>query len=156
MKVRSATREDSGILYSMLIELAEFEEMLGEFFATEENLAKLIFDPKTSFDAVVIEDAGQVVGMAIYYISFVTFLSGKSLFLEDVYVPEKLRGRGYGKSLLKYLAQKSLELGCVRMEWNVLKNNVRAITFYESLDAKALNDWVTYRMDLPAIKNLAK
>lgn len=156
MLIRKATPADSKVLYDLLRDLAEYEELLPEFVATEEGLKNQIFDPSNSFDAIIVEDEGQVVGMAIYYISFVTFLAGKGLFLEDLYVPPKYRGKGYGKGLLKYLAKLSLEIGCVRMEWNVLKNNKIALDFYDSLKATYLNDWVTCRMELPAMKDLAK
>ncbi len=85
-------------------------------------------------------------GFALYFFTFSTFLGRPTLYLEDLFVVPEFRGRGIGKALLKQLAQIALEKECGRMEWAVLDWNEPAIRFYQSIGAKPLRGWVTYRM----------
>ena len=87
------------------------------------------------------------IGFALYFYNYSTFIGRKGLYLEDLYVQPNYRGKGYGKKLLLHLVQTAKKENCGRMEWSVLKWNQPAIDFYESLGAKAMQEWSVYRLD---------
>ncbi len=87
--------------------------------------------------------------------NYSTFLAKPGLYLEDLFVRPPARGHGVGKALLAHLAQLALDRGCGRFEWSVLDWNAPAIAFYESLGAKAQNEWTIYRMTGDALTQLA-
>jgi GNAT superfamily N-acetyltransferase len=101
-------------------------------------------------------EGDTVVGFALYFFNYSTFVGRKGLYLEDLFIRPVFRGKGYGKKLLLYLAQLAHEQGCGRMEWSVLNWNTSAIQFYESLGAKPMDEWTIYRLDADGLEGLGK
>jgi GNAT superfamily N-acetyltransferase len=97
----------------------------------------------------------SITGFALYFFTFSTFLGKPSLYLEDLFVKPVYRGKGVGLSLLKELAKIAIEKDCGRMEWSVLDWNEPAISFYKTLGAKPLSDWIVYRMEGMDLKRLS-
>lgn len=106
-----------------------------------------------SFFAV--ED-GKEIGFALYYFNFSTFVGRSGLYLEDVFIKEEYRHKGYGKAILKRLADIVVDLKCGRMEWVCLNWNRPSIDFYTSIGAKPMSDWTTYRLDEEDIRRLSQ
>lgn len=152
-KIRKATENDAVLIYDLIKKLATFEKMESEVVASAELLKQNIF--KNNFAEVVIgEENGEAVGFALYFYNFSTFIGKPGLYLEDLYVEESCRGRGYGKKLLLHLVQIAKAKDCGRMEWSVLNWNEDAINFYKSLGAKPMEEWSVYRLDDKTILNL--
>ena len=99
---------------------------------------------------------GKSVGYALFFHNFSTFLARPGIYLEDVYVRPASRGRGVGKALLREVARTASDRGCGRIEWSVLDWNKPSIDFYLSIGAKPLDEWTMFRMDVPAIVELAE
>ena len=99
---------------------------------------------------------GREVGFALFFHNFSTFLGRAGLYLEDLYVKPEYRGQGYGKAILKKLAQIAVERGCGRLEWWCLDWNTPSIGFYKSLGAETMEDWTVYRLTGPALQRLAE
>jgi len=95
------------------------------------------------------------VGFALFFPSYSTFLGKPGIHLEDLYVREQFRGKGYGKKMLIFLANLSKEMDCGRLEWSCHKFNAGGIKFYESLGAVALDEWITYRLCDKTLSDLA-
>ena len=143
--IRYATEKDTGLILSFIKELAEYEKMLNEVVATEELLKEWLFEKKSA--EVIFALEGEVeVGFALFFHNFSTFLGRAGLYLEDLYVKPEYRGKGYGKGLLRTLAQIAVERGCGRFEWSCLDWNKPSIDFYLSLDAKPMDEWTIYRL----------
>ena len=153
--IRPATPADAGLVLGFIRELAAYEREPDAVLATEEDIAASLGDPGTTTEAVICECAGEPVGFALYFLSFSTWLGRNGLYLEDLYVSPEHRGRGFGKALLVHLAGLAVERGCGRFEWNVLDWNEPAIRFYESLGARPLGEWVGYRLEGRALRDLA-
>ena len=153
--IRPATTEDAGIILSFIRELAVYEKEPDAVVATEQDIVNNLFNPETTTKALIGLSNGQPVGFAVYFLNFSTWLGQDGMFLEDLYVSPDQRGRGFGKAMLKHLAQLAVERGCGRFEWNVLDWNEPAIRFYESLGAKAQSEWVGYRLEGQSLANLA-
>lgn len=152
---RTANEQDTGLILEFIRDLAEYEKMLDEVVATEELLKKWLFETKSA-EVIFVLDEGKEAGFALFFHNFSTFLGRAGIYLEDLYVKPEYRGKGYGKALLKKLAQIAVERGCGRLEWWCLDWNQLSIDFYLSLGAEPMKDWTVYRIDKETLKNLAK
>jgi GNAT superfamily N-acetyltransferase len=152
--VRPATPDDVPELIAMIRELAEFERARHEVEATEEQLLRTLFAERPAVFAHVAEVDGAVAGMAIWFLSYSTWLGAHCLYLEDLFVRPEHRGGGAGRLLLQTLAGICLERGLPRLEWWVLGWNP-ARDFYQALGARALTEWIPYRVDGEALVRLA-
>lgn len=99
---------------------------------------------------------GNVVGMALYFYNYSTWRAKPGIYLEDLYVRDSERKKGYGLMLLKALAREVVAMGGGRLDWSVLKWNEPSIRFYESIGAEAMNEWVGMRVDRDALVKLAE
>ena len=154
--IRDAGPADVGQLLRLIQELAEFERASDAVQATEEDLHGALFCPDPKVFALVAEEAGSVVGMAIYFVSFSTWTGRHGLYLEDIFVVPEHRSRGLGRELVTALAVCAVQLGCSRVEWAVLDWNEAAIGFYESLGAEAMDDWTTFRISGQSLAALGR
>ncbi|MFD7030177.1 GNAT family N-acetyltransferase [Streptomyces sp. NPDC059917] len=153
--IRTATEADVPAIHAMVRELAEYEKALHEVRATEEQLREALFGERPAVFAHIAEtDAGEVAGFALWFLNFSTWRGVHGIYLEDLYVRPEHRGGGYGKALLRELAGLCRERGYERLEWWVLNWNEPAISFYESLDAVAQDEWTVFRLTDAALAEL--
>ena len=145
MEIRYADEKDAGLILEFIKELAEYEKMSSEVVATEKLLKEWIFEKKKAEVIFALED-GKEVGFALFFHNFSTFLGRAGIYLEDLFVKPDYRGKGYGKGLLKKLAEIAKERGCGRLEWSCLDWNKPSIDFYLSLGAKPMDEWTVYRI----------
>ena len=155
MQLRSATRDDSALILSLIRELAEFEKLLHEVQASEETLSEHLFGAQPRAEVLIAEVDGQAIGFALYFHNFSTFLGKPGLYLEDLYIRPAFRGRGYGRSIMQALARIAVDRGCGRFEWWVLDWNHPAVEFYRSLGAESMSDWTVQRVSGAALLALA-
>lgn len=155
-RIRPARAGDVPEILAMIRELAEYERALDEVEATEEHLQRTLFaDQPAVFAHVAEAPDGRLAGLAVWFLSYSTWLGTHSLYLEDLYVRPEHRGQGLGARLLATLAQVCLDQGYQRLEWWVLDWNTPARDFYTSVGAQALTEWIPYRVSGPALERLA-
>ncbi|MEO7577967.1 MAG: GNAT family N-acetyltransferase [Massilia sp.] len=154
--LRPATPDDIVHIHAMIVELAVFEKLEHLVVATEDLLRDGLFGPQPSCEAIIGEENGEVVSFALFFHNFSTFLTRKGLYLEDLYVKQSHRGKGYGRQMLVRLAQLAVERQCGRFEWSVLDWNAPAISFYEAMGADILPDWRVCRVTGDALQQLAR
>ena len=154
--LRPAEPRDVPALVGLITELAEFEHLEHLLRATPEALHPHLFGAKPVAEAVVAEVAGQVVGFALFFTNFSTFLAKPGLYLEDLYVQPAHRGRGFGGALLRHLAALALARDYGRFEWSVLDWNSHAIGFYESMGASVIPEWRICRVTGDALLALGR
>ncbi|MFW6028944.1 MAG: N-acetyltransferase family protein [Halanaerobiales bacterium] len=152
--IRFAKREDTPMILEFINELADYEKLLDEVIADEETLENSLFDREMA-EVIFAEYKGEEVGFALFFHNFSTFLGKPGIYLEDLYVKPEYRGKGFGKKLLSFLADLTVKRDCGRLEWWVLDWNKSSIDFYESLGAKAMDEWTVYRLTGESLKNLA-
>ena len=155
MTFRNATVEDCGLILEFIRGIASYEKMLSEVINNEEMLRHWLFE-KERAEVIFVLENGKEVGFALFFHNYSTFVGRAGLYLEDLFVKPEHRGKGYGKALLKRLAQIALERGCGRFEWVCLDWNQPSIDFYRSLGAKAMEEWTIYRLAGDALENLAE
>lgn len=153
--IRPAQPLDVAHIHSMIVELAVFEKLEHLVVATEAMLHEGLFGARPACEAIIGEENGEVVAFALFFHNFSTFLTKKGLYLEDLYVRQAHRGKGYGTHMLKRLAQIALERECGRFEWSVLDWNEPAIQFYQAMGADILPDWRICRVTGDALGALA-
>ena len=155
MQFRYAEEKDVPLILQFIKDLAEYEHMLDEVVATEELLTEWIFQ-KEKAEVIFVLEEGKEVGFALFFHNFSTFLGRAGIYLEDLYVKPEYRHKGYGKGLLKKLAQIAVERGCGRLEWWCLDWNQPSIDFYLSLGAEPMEDWTVYRIAGDTLHKLAE
>lgn len=155
LTLRAATADDVGAIHGLMRELAVFEKLLDIFEATPESVHEALFGNAPAAECLIAQWDGQVVGYALYFHNFSTFLGRRGLYLEDVYVQPSMRGKGVGQALLRALARIAVERNCARFEWTVLDWNQPAIDFYASQGATVLPDWRVVRMTGEALERFA-
>jgi GNAT superfamily N-acetyltransferase len=153
--IRPATRNDVPTILAFIRALAEFENLMHEMTATEEELAEQLFGPSPRAEVLLACENGVPVAFALFFHNFSTFLSRAGLYVEDLFVLPEHRGKGYGRALMLQLAKVARERGCGRFEWTVLDWNQRAIDFYKSLGAEPMSQWIIQRVTGPALEQLA-
>ena len=140
-KLRPAQPADVPAIVGLITELAEFEQLAHLLRLTPETLAPHLFGERPVVECVVAEAAGVVVGFALFFTNFSTFLAKPGLYLEDLYVQPAFRGAGIGKALLSHLGALAVARGYGRFEWSVLDWNANAIRFYEKMGAVVMPEW---------------
>lgn len=155
LNIRLARETDCDDIFSLVIELAEYEQLAHIVTATVPQLRKHLFGERRSAEALMLEWSGEVAGFALYYHNFSTFVGKPGLYVEDIYVRNAYRRRGIGRAVFQYLAQLAMERGCGRMEWSVLNWNTPAVEFYQSLGAVPLTEWTVQRLTGDALCQLA-
>ena len=150
---KNAERQDVALILQFIRKLADYEHRLDEVIATEEELEKWIFDKKQAEVIFALED-DNVIGFALFFLSFSTYISNVNLHLEDLFIDPEYRGKGYGKALLKELAKIVVDRGYGRFEWTCLSWNKPSIDFYLSLGAKQ-KDWNVFHLTGDELKKLA-
>jgi GNAT superfamily N-acetyltransferase len=153
--IRPAIRQDCRTILAFIKQLAEYEKLAHEVVATEEKLLTSLFGEHPSAEVIIAEYQGSAVGFALFFTNYSTFLAQPGIYLEDLYVHADMRGRGYGKKLLAYLARLAVERGCGRLEWWVLDWNQAAKDFYQSLNAEPMKDWTVNRLSGESLATLA-
>ncbi len=154
--VRRAKPEDAKAIWELTLALAEFERLGHTVCGNQDEMARHLFGPNPAASCLLAEDGADIVGYAIYFRTFSTFRCAPGLWLEDLFVLPDHRGNGFGKELLMALASEAVRNGCGRMEWVALDWNEKAIAFYESLGAKRLGDWETFRLDGDALLDIGR
>jgi diamine N-acetyltransferase len=154
--IRSARPEDSGLIFSLLCELAEYEKLSHEVVATEAGIAAALFDDDPVLFCEIAEWQGKPAGFAIWFFNFATFAGRRGIYLEDLFVRPAFRGKGIGKALLAYLARLCAENGWSRLQWSVLDWNMPSIDFYKSLGAIMMDEWKLCRVSGDALTALAR
>lgn len=154
-RIRPARIGEEGMILNLIKRLAEYEKCLSEVVADEATIYKSIFVEKAA-EVVFAEEDGNIVGFALFFHNFSTFVGRKGLYIEDLFVIPEKRGLGYGKALLKHLANVAIERNCGRMEWICLDWNKPALNVYRSIGAIPMDEWTVQRLDEISLKKFAK
>lgn len=144
--IRPATPADTPTICHLIRALADYERLADKVVFDEGRLREHLFGPRPYAEVLLAEEAGAVVGFALFFHTYSTFLGQPSLYLEDLFVRPEHRGHGHGKALLAALAKLAVERDCGRLEWSVLNWNEPAIGFYRSLGAVPIDEWTFYRL----------
>jgi GNAT superfamily N-acetyltransferase len=144
--IRPATAADTPTICRLIRALAEYERLGHAVVLEEDQLREHLFGPRPFAEVLLAEDAGVVVGFALFFTIYSTFPGRPGLYLEDLFVEPEHRGHGHGQALMAELARLAVERDCCRLEWAVLNWNESAAGFYRALGAVPMHDWAVYRL----------
>lgn len=147
---KKAERNESGEILEYIKKLADYENRSDEVTATEEDIEKWVFDEKQAEVIFALLD-GEVIGFALYFLSFSTYIGNVNMHLEDLFIEPEYRGNGYGKALLRELGKIVLDRGYGRFEWTCLLWNKPSIDFYLSIGAE-MKDWELFHFKGEALE----
>lgn len=147
-KIRAATSSDVPVLLQMIKELADFEKI--ETTVTENNLREVLFHDPKGPEALIAEENSIPIGYLIFYQTFSCSSGKKGIYIEDVYIKEPYRKKGYGTALFKEVAQIAARR-CGRLYWSVFNWNENAIIFYQKMGGIPMNDCTVYGLTEKAL-----
>jgi GNAT superfamily N-acetyltransferase len=153
--IRAATTADVAAIRQLIVELAIYEREPDAVVATIEDIHKTLFGEDPVAYCHVAEIDGEIVGIAIWFLNYSTWLGKAGLYLEDLFVKPEYRKRGIGLELMKTLARICIERGYERFQWWVLDWNEPSINFYKSIGAEAMDEWTVYRLSGSALRSFA-
>ncbi|MDF2502725.1 GNAT family N-acetyltransferase [Clostridium sp.] len=152
--LRFADKKDTGVIFDFIKGLAKYENLSDQVMATEDILKEFLFEKKMA-EVIIEEFNGEPIGFALFFHNFSTFLGRPGIYLEDLYIKPEMRGKGFGKVMLSFLAKLAIERKCGRFEWSCLDWNEPSIKFYKQMGAKSMDEWTIYRTCDEELKNLA-
>ena len=153
--IREANRNDVTAIHKLIVELAIYEREPDAVIATIADIEESLFGKNPVAFCHVAEIDGQIVGIAIWFLNYSTWLGKAGLYLEDLFVKPEFRGKGLGLELMKTLAKLCVERNYERFQWWVLDWNEPSINFYKSIGAEAMDEWTVYRLSGKALKSFA-
>lgn len=153
--IRPARPDEAGVVLDLIKQLAVYERCENDVVADEATIRQSLFVERSA-EVVLAEEEGMVVGFALFFHNFSTFVGRKGMYLEDLFVIPEKRGLGYGKALLKYVAKLAVQRNCGRMEWICLDWNEPSLRIYRSISAVPMSEWTVQRLDEQALKAFAK
>lgn len=154
--IRPATADDAALILRFITELAIYEKAEHCVLASEADIKRSLFGEDSNARGLICLQGDTPIGYAVYFYNYSTWLGKRGLYLEDLYITPEARGIGAGKKLLNHLARTAVAEGCGRFEWSVLDWNTPAIDFYESIGAKAQNEWIGYRLEGDGLQAFAE
>ncbi|HRY33722.1 MAG TPA: GNAT family N-acetyltransferase [Bacteroidales bacterium] len=154
-RIKVAESGDIPTILAFIHKLAEYERLSDQVKITENQLFETLFGPRPFAEVILAFEAGACVGFACFFHNYSTFKGRPGLYLEDIFVDPEHRGKGYGKQMLRYLANLAVERNCARMEWAVLNWNQPAIDVYRAIGAKPMDEWTVFRLQGDKLLDLA-
>lgn len=155
LRIRPAEPTDVELIFSLIVELADYERARNRVVGTPELLSSALFGSDAVAEAAIAELDGEPVGFALWFRTFSTWLCVPGLWLEDLYVSPQHRRGGVGRVLLAHVAGVAVENGCGRVEWSALDWNTPALEFYAGLGAERLEEWRVHRLEGEALARIA-
>jgi len=155
LSIRTATRDDIGLIAQFIRALADYEKLLHEVRFDEAVLADKLFGARPYAEVLIGEIDAKPEGFALFFHNFSTFEGKPGIYLEDLFVTPEARGSGLGTALLAELARLAVKRDCARLDWSVLDWNEPSIGFYKALGAKALDEWTGFRLEGDALSAMA-
>lgn len=155
ISIRPANRTDVAVILDLIHALAEYEKLSHACVATLAQLSDTLFGEHPAAEVLIAEAGAEAAGFALFFRSYSTFLAKPGLYLEDLFVYPRFRGRGVGRRLMQHLARIAVERDFGRFEWSVLDWNAPAIAFYRPLGAVPMDGWTVQRVSGAALLRLA-
>ncbi len=153
--IRAAREADATLIFALVRELADYENLQSEVAATPETLAAALFTREPRLFCEIAEWNGEPAGFSVWFLNYSTFRGRHGLYVEDLFVRPPFRGHGIGKALMARLARHCVEQGFARFEWAVLDWNAPSIAFYKSIGAQVMDEWKICRLSGQALQDFA-
>ena len=158
LEIFKAEKKDIDIVFDLINGLALYEKRPQDMTGTKEELSYWLFDRNIA-TTFIAQYNGENIGYALYYPIFGSFSAKGKIHLEDLFIKEEYRGKGFGKYFFAKVAEDAYENGYMGMEWSCLDWNTPSIAFYKKLEASEETGRVYFdfsKADMERIKEFAK
>jgi GNAT superfamily N-acetyltransferase len=156
LAIRAARPADSGLIFTFVQELADYEKLTSEVVASEQAIAAALFTSAPRIYCDIADWNGDPAGFSMWFLNYSTFRGTHGIYVEDLFVRPAYRGCGIGRALMSRLAQRCVEEGWARFEWAVLDWNAPSIAFYRSIGATVMDEWKICRLSGQALQAFAR
>jgi GNAT superfamily N-acetyltransferase len=156
LSIRPARPDDATLIFALVCELADYENLQSEMAATPEAISTALFAPEPRLFCEIAEWNGEPAGFSVWFLNYSTFRGRHGIYVEDLFVRPAYRGHGIGKALMARLARHCVEQGYARFEWAVLDWNKPSIAFYKSIGAQVMDEWRICRLSGKALHEFAR
>ncbi|HEY7216865.1 MAG TPA: GNAT family N-acetyltransferase [Candidatus Binatia bacterium] len=153
--IQAATKADVPVIFSFIQKLADYERLSHEVTATEKSLTETLFGRRRTAEVAIGYFKRKPVGFVLFFHNYSTFLGQPGIYIEDLFVDEEFRRRGFGSALLRYVATLATDRSCGRLEWSVLDWNEPAVNFYKKIGAVPMSEWTVFRVTGEKLAKLA-
>jgi diamine N-acetyltransferase len=134
IEIKPAEDKDFDQIYTLIKEFSVFIKTPEKVSTT---LDQMIRD-KELFKCLIAVEGEKIIGYAFYFFGYYSW-TGKSLYLDDLYVTEKYRGKNIGSKLLNAIIEIARKENCTKVRWQVSDWNRNAIEFYKKHGAEIDN-----------------
>ena len=153
--IRKGTRKDLPAVLALVKELALFEKAPDEVTNTLREMEEDGFGPKPAFEFLVADLDGEIAGIALYFVKYSTW-KGKGIYLDDLIVTSRHRGKGIGKKLFQRVIDEAKKRNAKQLHWQVLDWNTPAIDFYRKYGVVPDGEWLDCKLNEDQITQFAK
>lgn len=154
-KLIPAKPNDCETILNLIKGIAEYEKMTNEVTATVESLYDSLFIQERA-KVILAYENDKVIGYMLYFFNYSTFTGSANIYLEDLFIYKEYRHKGYGREMLRILAEIAIKNNAKRIDWVCLDWNKPSLEFYKSIGAKSLDCWVLHRIEEESIKKLTE
>lgn len=147
LSLKPTTIADTATILAYIHKLAAHEQATHLVEADEATLAHALFVEQAA-QAFLVDYKDECVGLVVVSKTFSTYLGKVTLFLEDLYLDEHVRGLGLGKAIFTQLQAFADAHHYGRIEWTCLTSNTSSLAFYEKLGGKPMADKILFRLSV--------
>jgi GNAT superfamily N-acetyltransferase len=130
-ELRPIAEQDFEALLALFQEFAFFEKLPEKM---TNSLAQMRVEKAYLNGFVALNEQHEIAGYVTFFFGYYTW-TGKSLYMDDLYVRPQYRGCGVGTQLIHAVIDFAKAEQCKKLRWQVSEWNQPAIDFYKSLGA---------------------
>lgn len=131
--IRPGRIDDVDTIHAAILKLGTHIGAPEEIISTADDLKTYGFGEKPAFSTLIAEVGGEFAGLCLYFPIFSTWMGRPGVYVQDLYVEDRFRGRKIGERLLRRVAAQCREQGGVYLRLSVDSDNEGAKAFYERL-----------------------
>lgn len=146
IKFKETEEKDIKLIIEYIEKIAKYEKLLDKVSNNEELLKKNIFQKKYAKIVLILNENNKTIGYLVYYFNYSTFTGKPGLYIEDLYLDEEERNKGYGTIIFNEIKKIAKDNKCGRIEWVCLNWNTNSLNFYKKMHAESLNEWILLRL----------
>lgn len=155
ISIRRAVAADAAVISRLITRLADATGEGHKIRSRPEDFAAHGFGERPAFFGLVAESNGEPVGLALWFYNFSSWRGDLGAYLQDLYVDDRFRGTGLGRSLLAETARVARGDGATHLRLSVATDNDPARAFYDHLGFTYRDDECIYQVADAAFERLA-
>ena len=135
MQIEEANLQDKDDRQAIIELNKDFAVVSNATLATDhqDGLDELLRTHPTIFAFIARDEQGVAVGYALCHFTITSFAAGRAANVHDVFVADRVRGKGVGRALMTRFEEKARREGCRKLTLEISHDNTRAQGLYRDL-----------------------